>query len=480
MKVPRLVVTCAAVALLAPATAAAATQEEIDLFGHAAGLDVQRLSESTNLVAQIAAAYNHGCELDGSVGNGATNVNAFTALALARVGAPGGVLAKANGYLRGQQHLDGGWGVGRVSTDAQRAAAASVDMTGVALAALCETGAAANDPEVRAGLSFLEGRQDPATGGFGNVDSTGWARSGLNACGVAPQGGRFTTSASRTPVDYLLSQQDPGGAFLFLRRAEPVLDPERRASPGRRGLVGRPAAPRHRGRPALPGRAGRRLARHVPRRRPLRHVVRHLGWGRQHDRRPPRRLAAAPQPHVRAARVGDTRHRVRRHGRPPRVRLDRRRPRPVRIARTGHLHRALAPPRHVPREEQRGRPASCPSLCAEARDHDERTRPPFEDRIGEAILLGGRRARQEDGVGRAELEALRLERLVRIRRGQLHLPVVPRNGSASAGSHHGPAGDRRVAQRQRRQRGVDAARRSVLGSQARWSPTRSIQGAPAP
>ena len=127
---------------------------------------------------------------------------------------PAGVL-KANGYLRGQQHLDGGWGVGRVSTDAQRAAAGSVDMTGTVLAALCETGSAANDPEVRAGLSFLEGRQDPATGGFGNVDSTGWALSGLNACGVAPQGGRFTTSASLTPVDYLLSQQDANGAFLF-------------------------------------------------------------------------------------------------------------------------------------------------------------------------------------------------------------------------------------------------------------------------
>ena len=282
MKVPRLVVTCVTVALLAPSAAAAATQEEIDqsvaegvawmrtqqnvatgqicgfggdyalsalaaagvhaadvgapsaqdfyaglwagqttpsstaiLFGHAAGLDVQRLSESTNLVAQLAAAYNRGGELDGSFGNGATNVNAFTALAIARVGVPAGVLAKANGYLRGQQHLDGGWGVGRVSTDAQRAAAGSVDMTGVALAALCETGAAANDPDVRAGLSFLEGRQDPATGGFGNVDSTGWALSGLNACGVASQGGRFTTSAGLTPVDHLLSQQDASGAFLF-------------------------------------------------------------------------------------------------------------------------------------------------------------------------------------------------------------------------------------------------------------------------
>jgi hypothetical protein len=68
---------------------------------------------------------------------------------------------------------------------------------------------------VRAGLSFLEGRQDPATGGLGNVDSTAWAVSGLNGCGIDPQGGRFTTSAAKTPVDHLLSQQDASGAFLF-------------------------------------------------------------------------------------------------------------------------------------------------------------------------------------------------------------------------------------------------------------------------
>lgn len=279
MRVPRLVVAFAAIAALAPSAAsAAATQQEIDasvaagaawirtqqnpatgqltgfggdyalsalaaagvhpadvgapsaqdyyagvwaaqttpsstavLFGHAAGLDVQRLSASTNLVAQLAAAYN----ADGSLGNGATNLTAFSALALARVGAPAAALARINGYLRGQQHLDGGWNFGRVSTDAQRATAGSVDMTGAVLAALCETGAGANDPDVRAGLSFLEGRQDPVTGGLGNVDSTGWALSGLRACGVDPQGGRFTTAASTNPIDHLLSQQDASGAFLF-------------------------------------------------------------------------------------------------------------------------------------------------------------------------------------------------------------------------------------------------------------------------
>jgi hypothetical protein len=228
------------------------------LFGAAAGIDVQRVSASTNLVALLATAYNRAGELEGSFAGGATNLAAFSTLALARVGASGAVLAKANTYLRGQQHSDGGWNFGRVSTDAQRAAAGSTDMTGAVLAALCETGAAANDADVRAGLSFLEGRQDPATGALGNVDSTGWALSGLNACGIDPQGGRFTTAAGRTPADYLLSQQDPGGGFTFggspnlysTQNAVRALTGEAfSADPPRRAVAG---DPRFRPTPAVP------------------------------------------------------------------------------------------------------------------------------------------------------------------------------------------------------------------------------------
>src|SRR4051794_188462 len=148
------------------------------LFAYAAGIDPQRVSATTNLVALLGTAYNRA---DGSFGNGATNTTAFSALALARVGPPAPLLARVGAYLRTQQHGDGGWNFGRVSTDAQRASAGSVDITGAVLAALCEAGADPGDADVRAGLSFLDGHQDPATGGFGNVDSTGWAVSGLNA-----------------------------------------------------------------------------------------------------------------------------------------------------------------------------------------------------------------------------------------------------------------------------------------------------------
>lgn len=50
-----------------------------------------------------------------------------------------------------------------------------------------------------------------------NTDSNGWAVSGLNACGTDPQTGDFLTSAGKTPVDFLISQQfNPGGGFKYL------------------------------------------------------------------------------------------------------------------------------------------------------------------------------------------------------------------------------------------------------------------------
>ncbi len=172
-------------------------------------------------------------------------------------------------------------------------------MTGAVLAAICETGAGTHDAEVRAGVAFLEGRQDPVTGALGNVDSTAWGMSGLNACGIDPQGGRMTTSAGKNPVDYLLSQQVPaggtdGGAFLFggaanlysTQNAVRALagegfssDPPRRAASSdprfrppaaRRGRHADSPRPRHRRRCGRRSvlqrqRPGRRHACHLPR-----------------------------------------------------------------------------------------------------------------------------------------------------------------------------------------------------------------------
>jgi hypothetical protein len=57
------------------------------LFGFSAGIDVQRVSPSTNLVALLATAYNRTGELEGSFAAGATNLTAFSTLALVKAAA---------------------------------------------------------------------------------------------------------------------------------------------------------------------------------------------------------------------------------------------------------------------------------------------------------------------------------------------------------------------------------------------------------
>ena len=321
MRVPRLVVAFAAIAALAPSAASAAAQQEIDESVAAGAAWIAHPAERRHRAAhrlrrrlRAVGARRGGrppgrrrrpvgagllrrrvggpdhAELDGdplrlrrrprrpaavgvdqprrpargrlqppttSLGNGATNLTAFSALALARVGAPAAALARINGYLRGQQHLDGGWNFGRVTTDAQRATAGSVDMTGAVLAALCETGAAANDPDVRAGLSFLEGRQDaPPAASATSTRPAG--RCPAQRCGIDPQGRALHHRGEHEPRRLPDLPAGPERRVPVQRRAQPLLDPERGPRAGRRGLLGRPAAARDRRRPALPRRAGRR------------------------------------------------------------------------------------------------------------------------------------------------------------------------------------------------------------------------------
>ena len=89
-------------------------------------------------------------------------------------------------------------------------------MTGAAVAALCEAGVPAYDPDVVDALDYLQGLFFNATGAvhyaFGdNSDATAWVISGLNACGIDPQSPDWTTAAGKTPIDHLLSLQVPSG-----------------------------------------------------------------------------------------------------------------------------------------------------------------------------------------------------------------------------------------------------------------------------
>lgn len=182
--------------------------ERAILVSRAAGLDPARLSAASNMPAQLAGLWNSST---GSFGNPSSNATAFGILAMVEAPLPAWALEPAVSYLRRNQHDDGGWTFGTATSPAARALPGDPDMTGAALAALCEAGASAYDPDVAEGVEFLNSRLEESgaiEAPFGaNVDTNAWALSGLNACGIDPQSAEWTTPAGKTPVDYVLSLQ---------------------------------------------------------------------------------------------------------------------------------------------------------------------------------------------------------------------------------------------------------------------------------
>jgi hypothetical protein len=188
---------------------AATDAERAILSGYAGGLQTSRLDAHTNLLADLAAQFD-GHQLGGA---GATNADVFGLLALDVSGAPSEVMGTLAQTLREQQDPDGGWNF------AAGAATSDVDMTGAAIAALCAAGASTADPALARALVYLHAAQDPATGGFVsaslglNTDTTGWVTSGLRRCGIDPES--WITAQGKTPLDFLLAQQNPDGSFQW-------------------------------------------------------------------------------------------------------------------------------------------------------------------------------------------------------------------------------------------------------------------------
>jgi len=191
------------------------------LVARAAGLDPARLSTNSNQPAQLAGRWNQAI---GSFGEASTNNTAFGLLAMRTAGLPGWALEPLVSFLRRNQHDDGGWNFPAALTPPAKAEASDPEMTGAVVAAFCEAGLPAYDPDVAAGLDFLHAQLVDATGAIAyvwgdNADTTAWVVSGLNACGIDPQAPRWTTSAGKTPVDFLLSlqlQSGPGtGGFEY-------------------------------------------------------------------------------------------------------------------------------------------------------------------------------------------------------------------------------------------------------------------------
>ncbi len=202
--------------------------ERAALAAYAAGIDPARVSQTQNLIAQIISRYqtaNPGYYGEPGLFEGTI----FALLALAdtrtREGAqrvPQVLLEQSIAVLRANQHNDGGWSFARVEGNEEALkAAAEPDTTGAAMAALCSAGVKSTESVIVKAKEYLQSLLIASSGAFkaefgANTDSNSWAVQGLNACGISAQEAGFTTSAKKTPIDFLISQQLSSGAFRYL------------------------------------------------------------------------------------------------------------------------------------------------------------------------------------------------------------------------------------------------------------------------
>jgi hypothetical protein len=196
--------------------------ERASLVVDAAGVDPARVSQEQNLIAQIVARYQTATP--GYYGSPSLlNGTVFGLLALdgARTvqRIPQVLLDESIAVLGNNQHTNGGWSFARVEGNEKALKSASEpDTTGAAMAALCGAGVPSSDPAIIRGEEYLESILVASSGAFSgssgvDTDSNAWAVEGLNTCGIDPQGPQFTTSAGKTPIDFLIAQQLPSGAF---------------------------------------------------------------------------------------------------------------------------------------------------------------------------------------------------------------------------------------------------------------------------
>lgn len=208
--------------------------ETAALAAYAAGIDPARVSSTQNLIAQIASHYqpaNPGYYGEPGLFNG--TVFALLALADSKTRAgiqrvPQALLERSIEVVRKNQHTDGGWTFLKAEGSKEALESpAEPELTGAAMAALCDAGVANTDAAVASAKSYLESdlkAEALASGAFEtefgpNTDSNAWAVQGLNACAIDPQEAGLTTSKGKTPIDYLISQQLPGGGFTYQSEA---------------------------------------------------------------------------------------------------------------------------------------------------------------------------------------------------------------------------------------------------------------------
>lgn len=200
--------------------------ERASLLAYAAGIDPARISQRQNLIAKVASYYQPA-----SAGYYGTvfNETVFGLLAMADTKTTSGIqrvpqvlLEPSIEAVKANQHSDGGWTYAKVAgNEEERAKPSEPDMTGAAMAALCNAGVSKSNEAIVNGKKYLASIFLPESGAFAysfgvNTDSVAWAVEGLKACGIDPQEEPFTSKTfNKTPLDFLRSQQVTGGGFRY-------------------------------------------------------------------------------------------------------------------------------------------------------------------------------------------------------------------------------------------------------------------------
>jgi hypothetical protein len=119
-------------------------------------------------------------------------------------------------FIASFQEDDGGWTWGTPAHSWYSPDSSDVDDTAAAIVALGLAGMSSS-AAVRDGLAFLHENQD-GSGGFlslwsgVNVESTAWSVDAIGVSRQAPAGALWSP-AGNSPIDYLLSSQEPNGSF---------------------------------------------------------------------------------------------------------------------------------------------------------------------------------------------------------------------------------------------------------------------------
>lgn len=204
------------------------TYSAAGLNAYAAGIEPGSASKTRDLIAALFMYYTPSAP--GYYGGSHDFYqSALALLALAGMRSKSGtermpsvLLEQSIHVMEENQHNDGGWTFEYVAGSASaKAEPSEVDVTGLVMGALCEAGLSQTSAPIEKAKALLKSRLVSATGAFtseAGVETASTARAvdGLDTCGINPQDSEYTTTAGKTPVDFLLSQQLSSGGFKNL------------------------------------------------------------------------------------------------------------------------------------------------------------------------------------------------------------------------------------------------------------------------